>query len=152
LIWSAASASCALSFLYEPVELMAKDEFGNISPYHTTGTFLSLHPDPNQVKIVYLIISLFLLLIVGLLWSDGSLENDLPMTRLSELFNVNHFIVSQGMSAFYLAFHSFLIVVFSYSYFFVFLFVVLTTELTHNNVCGVGIISQSTCVAIYVSF
>lgn len=29
-------------------------------------------------------------------WSDGSVENDLPMTRLSELFNVNHFIVSQG--------------------------------------------------------
>jgi predicted acylesterase/phospholipase RssA len=67
LIWSAASASCALTFLYEPVELMAKDEFGNIYPYHPTV----------------------------LLWSDGSLENDLPMTRLSELFNVNHFIVSQ---------------------------------------------------------
>lgn len=31
-------------------------------------------------------------------WSDGSVENDLPMTRLSELFNVNHFIVSQGKS------------------------------------------------------
>ncbi|KAI3630135.1 hypothetical protein MIR68_011570 [Amoeboaphelidium protococcarum] len=29
------------------------------------------------------------------LWIDGSVENDLPMTRLSELFNVNHFIVSQ---------------------------------------------------------
>ena len=26
---------------------------------------------------------------------DGSVENDLPMTRLSEMFNVNHFIVSQ---------------------------------------------------------
>jgi TAG lipase/steryl ester hydrolase/phospholipase A2/LPA acyltransferase len=67
LIWSAASASCALSFLYEPVELLAKDEFGNIAPYH-----------PSVLK-----------------WSDGSVENDLPMTRLSELFNVNHFIVSQ---------------------------------------------------------
>jgi TAG lipase/steryl ester hydrolase/phospholipase A2/LPA acyltransferase len=28
-------------------------------------------------------------------YSDGSLENDLPMQQLSELFNVNHFIVSQ---------------------------------------------------------
>jgi predicted acylesterase/phospholipase RssA len=28
-------------------------------------------------------------------WIDGSVENDLPMLRLSELFNVNHFIVSQ---------------------------------------------------------
>ncbi|CEI85736.1 hypothetical protein RMCBS344292_00191 [Rhizopus microsporus] len=27
--------------------------------------------------------------------SDGSVENDLPMNKLSELFNVNHFIVSQ---------------------------------------------------------
>jgi len=27
--------------------------------------------------------------------SDGSVENDLPMQQLSELFNVNHFIVSQ---------------------------------------------------------
>jgi TAG lipase/steryl ester hydrolase/phospholipase A2/LPA acyltransferase len=26
---------------------------------------------------------------------DGSVDNDLPMTRLSEMFNVNHFIVSQ---------------------------------------------------------
>jgi predicted acylesterase/phospholipase RssA len=29
------------------------------------------------------------------LYTDGSLENDLPMQQLSELFNVNHFIVSQ---------------------------------------------------------
>lgn len=28
-------------------------------------------------------------------YSDGSLENDLPMQQLSELFNVNHFIISQ---------------------------------------------------------
>jgi hypothetical protein len=28
-------------------------------------------------------------------WMDGSLENDLPMRRLAELFNVNHFIVAQ---------------------------------------------------------
>lgn len=28
-------------------------------------------------------------------WIDGSVDGDLPMTRLSEMFNVNHFIVSQ---------------------------------------------------------
>lgn len=28
-------------------------------------------------------------------WHDGSLENDLPFRQLSELFNVNNFIVSQ---------------------------------------------------------
>jgi hypothetical protein len=28
-------------------------------------------------------------------YTDGSIESDLPMAQLSELFNVNHFIVSQ---------------------------------------------------------
>lgn len=28
-------------------------------------------------------------------YTDGSVESDLPMQQLSELFNVNHFIVSQ---------------------------------------------------------
>ena len=28
-------------------------------------------------------------------WHDGSLENDLPFRQLSEMFNVNHFVVSQ---------------------------------------------------------
>lgn len=28
-------------------------------------------------------------------WRDGSLEEDLPMRTLSELFNVNYFLVSQ---------------------------------------------------------
>lgn len=30
--------------------------------------------------------------------ASGSVENDLPMEQLSELFNVNHFIVSQVLS------------------------------------------------------
>jgi hypothetical protein len=30
-------------------------------------------------------------------WSDGSVLYNLPMTILSELFNINHFIVSQDM-------------------------------------------------------
>jgi len=68
LIWSAACASSALPFLFEPVDLMAKDKSGNIIPYTPSG-----HK-----------------------WMDGSVGADLPMSRLSELFNVNHFIVSQG--------------------------------------------------------
>lgn len=67
LIWSAAAASCALTLLFKPVELMAKDRDGNIVPYTCSG----------------------------LLWADGSMATDLPMMRLAELFNVNHFIVSQ---------------------------------------------------------
>eukprot|EP01094_Clydonella_sp_ATCC50884_P001832 TRINITY_DN11381_c1_g1_i1.p1 TRINITY_DN11381_c1_g1~~TRINITY_DN11381_c1_g1_i1.p1 ORF type:complete len:619 (-),score=220.56 TRINITY_DN11381_c1_g1_i1:130-1860(-) len=67
LIWSAACASCALQFLYKPVQLMCKSHSGQVVPYHASG----------------------------LQWSDGSVQNDLPMKRLSQLFNVNHFIVSQ---------------------------------------------------------
>lgn len=67
LVWSASLASCAIPNVFRPVELVAKDTNGNLVPYHREG----------------------------LKWSDGSLECDLPMERLSELFNVNHFIVSQ---------------------------------------------------------
>jgi TAG lipase/steryl ester hydrolase/phospholipase A2/LPA acyltransferase len=28
-------------------------------------------------------------------FADGSIENDLPIKRVSELFNVTHFVVSQ---------------------------------------------------------
>lgn len=67
LVWSASLASCAIPQIFRPVELLAKDKDGNIVPYFREG----------------------------LKWSDGSVECDLPMERLSELFNVNHFIVSQ---------------------------------------------------------
>lgn len=67
LMWSASLASCAIPKIFRPVELLAKDKHGNIVPYYREG----------------------------LKWSDGSVECDLPMERLSELFNVNHFIVSQ---------------------------------------------------------
>lgn len=66
LIWSAAAASCALPFLYESVELLAKVA-GRTVPYHPSG----------------------------LKFSDGSVGSDLPMRRLAELFNINQFIVSQ---------------------------------------------------------
>lgn len=67
VIWSAACASCAFTGLFEEVEVMCKDEEGKLIPWNPPGTK----------------------------WSDGSLESDLPTQRLRELFNVNHFIVSQ---------------------------------------------------------
>jgi predicted acylesterase/phospholipase RssA len=67
LIWSAVLASCAIPYVFEPVELMCRDHKGQIVPYHTAG----------------------------LKFIDGSIKADLPMQRLSELFNVNAFIVSQ---------------------------------------------------------
>jgi TAG lipase/steryl ester hydrolase/phospholipase A2/LPA acyltransferase len=66
-MWSASLASCAVPGVFEPVELRARGIDGEEIPYFPQGQK----------------------------WSDGSVENDLPMQRLAELFNVNHFIVSQ---------------------------------------------------------
>jgi hypothetical protein len=68
IIWSAVAASCSVPFLFTPASILAKDPF--------TGEPVPWNPSPQ-------------------LWIDGSVDNDLPMTRLSEMFNVNHFIVSQ---------------------------------------------------------
>ncbi|EKX49043.1 hypothetical protein GUITHDRAFT_50638, partial [Guillardia theta CCMP2712] len=67
LVWSAASASCALPGLFESVELVAKNAKGEQVSYH----------------------------ISSVRWTDGSLQSDLPINRLKELFNVNYVIVSQ---------------------------------------------------------
>ncbi|KAH9251912.1 hypothetical protein BASA81_010116 [Batrachochytrium salamandrivorans] len=67
LLWSASVASCAIPGVFAPVELLAKDKLGNLVPYY-----------PEGMK-----------------WADGSVEADLPMQRLAELFNVNNFVVSQ---------------------------------------------------------
>jgi predicted acylesterase/phospholipase RssA len=69
LVWSASLASCAIPGIYAPVELLKKDENGKLSPYMEGGA---------PIK-----------------WEDGSVQADLPMQRLSELFNINHFIASQ---------------------------------------------------------
>ncbi|KAG2176889.1 hypothetical protein INT43_007543 [Umbelopsis isabellina] len=67
LIWSAVAASCAVPLVYGSTQLYAKDASGKIVPWNPSGQ----------------------------LYIDGSVENDLPMNKLSELFNVNHFIVCQ---------------------------------------------------------
>lgn len=80
VIWSAVTASCAFPGLFEAQELMAKDRFGEIVPFH--APFLV---GPEQLSGTS-----------SRRWRDGSLESDLPMLQLKELFNVNHFIVSQA--------------------------------------------------------
>lgn len=80
VIWSAVTASCAFPGLFEAQELMAKDRFGNIVPFH--APFLE-GPEEGSGS-------------ASRRWRDGSLEMDLPMMQLKELFNVNHFIVSQA--------------------------------------------------------
>ncbi|KAL9121526.1 MAG: hypothetical protein Q9187_001911 [Circinaria calcarea] len=68
LIWSAVAASCSVPFIFSAASLLAKDL--------KTGEAVPWNPSPQR-------------------WIDGSVDNDLPMTRLAEMFNVNHFIVSQ---------------------------------------------------------
>ncbi|XP_019444014.1 PREDICTED: triacylglycerol lipase SDP1-like [Lupinus angustifolius] len=79
VIWSAVTASCAFPGLFEAQELMAKDRSGEIVPYHPP---FNLGPEEGSTPVRR--------------WRDGSLEIDLPMMQLKELFNVNHFIVSQA--------------------------------------------------------
>lgn len=79
VIWSAVTASCAFPGLFEAQELMAKDRTGELVPYHPP---FHLGPEEGDTP--------------SRRWRDGSLESDLPMMQLKELFNVNHFIVSQA--------------------------------------------------------
>jgi len=79
VIWSAVTASCAFPGLFEAQELMAKNRSGEIVPYHPP---FNLGPEKGSTPVRR--------------WRDGSLEMDLPMMQLKELFNVNHFIVSQA--------------------------------------------------------
>merc|ERR1712232_108868 len=72
LIYSAVVASCALPGIFEPMSLLAKSHPGQ---------------DGKRDTVPYIR--------AGLKWLDGSMQSDLPMARLSELFNVNFFIVSQ---------------------------------------------------------
>ncbi|KAI9698869.1 MAG: hypothetical protein M1820_007376 [Bogoriella megaspora] len=73
LIWSAALASNATDPLYSSTELKCKDERGNIIPWASAqdATFKS--------------------------WTQTSYtERESPLARIAELFNCNHFIVSQA--------------------------------------------------------
>ncbi|KAK9433958.1 acyl transferase/acyl hydrolase/lysophospholipase [Lipomyces doorenjongii] len=67
-IWSAVCASCSVPLIFSSHTLLAKDP--------RTNEPVPWNPSPQR-------------------WIDGSVDNDLPMSRLNEMFNVNHFIVSQ---------------------------------------------------------
>lgn len=68
MIWSAVATSCSVPLIFSPAQLLAKDP--------RTGKEVPWDQSPQR-------------------WIDGSVDNDLPMSRLAEMFNVNHFIVSQ---------------------------------------------------------
>ncbi len=66
IITQAVRASCAIPFLFEPIELKAKNAQGEVVPYV-----------PNRK------------------FADGSIMADMPIDRLSRLYSINHSIVSQ---------------------------------------------------------
>lgn len=68
LVWSAALASASLPGVFEANRLMVKDPDGT-ERYESSS---------------------------GMTFQDGSMEADLPMQQLSEMFNINHFIISQA--------------------------------------------------------
>jgi len=67
LVWSAAVCSSAVPGIFDASYLLVKDPDGSIRPESSTG----------------------------LRFCDGSIEADLPMEQLAELFNINHFVISQ---------------------------------------------------------
>jgi TAG lipase/steryl ester hydrolase/phospholipase A2/LPA acyltransferase len=66
IITQAVRASCAIPYLFEPIQLKAKNAQGEVVPYV-----------PNRK------------------FADGSIMADMPIQRLSRLYSVNHSIVSQ---------------------------------------------------------
>jgi len=68
VVWSAAVASSSLPGVFEANRLLVKEADG--LEHYESG--------------------------VASHYSDGSIDQDLPMQQLSEMFNVNHFIISQA--------------------------------------------------------
>ena len=66
IITQAVRASCAVPYMFSPVQLKAKSRDGNVVPYI-----------PNRK------------------FADGSVMADMPFNRLARLYGVNHSIVSQ---------------------------------------------------------
>lgn len=73
VIWSAVAASSAFPVLFKPTDLLAKNRQGEFVKYMNID---KTHCSDRR-------------------WRDGSLEEDLPTQGVSEMFNVNYFLVSQ---------------------------------------------------------
>lgn len=72
LVWSAVAASSAFPGLFPAQDILAKNSRGETIKF-------SCHVESRNCR----------------RWRDGSLEQDLPLKALREMFNVNYFIVSQ---------------------------------------------------------
>ncbi|EOD11497.1 hypothetical protein EMIHUDRAFT_459761 [Emiliania huxleyi CCMP1516] len=88
VVYSASLASCSIPGVYDAVELMAKDRHGALVPYFKTGGHRWLDGGAGS-QLTWKVAPLHAT------WTDGGLQADLPKQGLTELFNVNQFIVSQ---------------------------------------------------------
>lgn len=91
LIYSAVAASCALPGIMRPATLMAKDSRGRIVPMDPPGA-RACEEKPAPRGRVH---DMSTARTAGTKYVDGSLRADLPLHRLSQLFHVSQFIVSQ---------------------------------------------------------
>ena len=103
LVWSAVACSSAFPLLFHPQELTMKDPAGRIVPHHSpSGVTRSVGGGGGGIAREsndegHLVGTSTALESAGTLrrWCDGSLEEDLPMRGLGELFGANYFLVSQ---------------------------------------------------------
>lgn len=90
-VWSAACASCAIPGVFDSIQLFVKEPNGEYRPENAwtlqgkAGGAKEEHNHPTNVQSTS----------DNSRYTDGSVDADLPMQQISELFNVNHFIVSQ---------------------------------------------------------
>jgi TAG lipase/steryl ester hydrolase/phospholipase A2/LPA acyltransferase len=89
LIWSAVAASSAFPGLFQPQDIVARNARGEEVPFNSVAGGGASAPAAAATAAA-----------AGAAngerrWRDGSLELDLPTFLLAEMFNCNHFIVSQ---------------------------------------------------------
>lgn len=89
VIWSAVSCSVAFgignSSLYPAQHLISRDQYGRFVYFHTPGEAamdgttddMSARKEPRR-------------------WRDGSMDADLPIEQVCQLFNITHTVVSQA--------------------------------------------------------
>ncbi|PSC75647.1 Triacylglycerol lipase SDP1 [Micractinium conductrix] len=78
VIWSAVACSSAFPGLFQPQELLARNAAGQLVKFTSEAAGGDGDGGGSSRR-----------------WRDGSLEQDLPLRGLSEMFSANHFIVSQ---------------------------------------------------------
>jgi hypothetical protein len=95
-VWSAAVASCAIPGLFDSISLVVREPSGEYALENEWTLLGGKQTQKGSQKPSFMkSMSNEDLVRDHAKYSDGSIENDLPMQQLSELFNVDHFIVSQ---------------------------------------------------------